>query len=493
MNLNHRTLLFFCADQLQAHAWSNGYLLHLQDFTHDALGHQQFAKFLVQHSQPILILVDVIEEDFRHEHLPRLNRRHRAAFSHRKLEQYYPHTIFRQSQWTRHTRDGRSEHALLLSALNQPAKLTPWLEILRAHHHPLIAIQSVPHLGAELIKSLSKSHLLLLSWNRTSGLRQSFYIDGQLHVSRLIPLTGNLTFSEAINVEMPRMLHYLSSQNLPPAGINLQVTIICHAEDQASLKLSLTAMPELPFEFLDLQSLGSALPTKKTYLDSDATPLFLQTLASQALRQHYAPAHHTRIYRLWKMRLTMLIASGFLLLLSATGMAYQFLQARAAQQSATKLDTQSIALTQKASALKLLFPANVVPGDDMQKAVLMSQQLSQISPAPLTVLAGLSHLLEDYPRIKLRSLSWKNAAASATLPQGSTHLITLEGELLDFADDYRATLNYLTDFQQALSANGYRINAQSPPIDVSASGQLSDIIFAQRSTKFTLELSWGEP
>jgi hypothetical protein len=493
MNLNHRTILFFCADQLQAHAWSNGYLLHLQDFTHDDLGHQQFSQFLAQHSQPILILVDVIEEDFRHEALPRLNRRHRDAFSTRKLAQYYPHTVFRQSRWSRQKRDGRGEHALLLSALNQPAKLTPWLDILRAHHHPLIGIQSVPHLGAELIKSFPKSHLLLLSWNRASGLRQSFYIEGQLHISRLIPLTSTLTFSNAINAEMPRMLHYLSSQNLPPAGINLQAAIICHTEDQAALKLSLAVPPELTLHFLDLQSLGHSIPAKKTYRDSDATPLFLQILASKPLRQHYAPAIHTHIYRLWQTRIALFVASGLLLLLSGAGISYQFLHARAARQSATNLDAQAMTLRQQVNALKLAIPANVVPGDDMQKAVLMSKKLSQLSPEPLAILAGLSHVLEDYPRIKLLSLSWKNTSAPPALPERSAPLITFEGDLLDFADNYRAALNYLADFQQALSANGYQIITQSPPIDVSAKGQLSDVIFAQRSSKFTVELFWIAP
>jgi len=454
-------------------------------------GPSAICKFLQQHPQAVLLLADIIEEDFRHEHLPFLSRRHRVAFAQRKFEQLYPHTTFRQSRWTRLINTGRREHALLLSALNKPERLTPWLAILHAQQVPLIGIQSVAHLGATLLTSIAEPYVLLLSWNKLSGLRQSFYIDGRLHFSRLIPRSGTTSFSMAIEREMPRLLQYLSSQNLPAAGAPLHVAIICHPADQPAVKLAVSNISGLIIHFLNLQNLAQALNAKQIYDDSDATPLYLQALASTPLGKHYATASHTHIYRLWQIRLALFLLAGTLILLFGGGSVYQYLQERAAYQSAVALNTQSLKLTQTLDALKLLFSADLVPGHDMQAAVLLSQKLAQLAPPPLTYLAGLSHVLNDYPNIRLTTLNWQNFSEELPLPAAPEQLITLEGELLDFDHDYRRALDYLSEFQRALTSAGYLVSPQLLPLDITPSGQLSsDVIYAQHSSQFTLKLVW---
>lgn len=492
MNFHRRTLLFFCADYLQAYTWSKNHLLHIQDFTQDAIGHQQFAKFLQQHRQPVLLLVDIIEEDFRHERLPRLSRRHRSALILRKLDQLYPKTSFRQSRWIRLSNSNRREYSLLLSALNTPERLTPWLTILDTQTVPLIGIQSVAHLGATLLTSCRKPYLLLLSWNKLSGLRQSFYVDGQLHFSRLIPLSAYSSFSKAVESEMPRLLQFLSSQNLLPAEEPLHVAIICQPADQAELKLAIDSNNALVLHFLDIQNLGETLNVNQTYLESDATPLYLQTLVSTPLGQQYANTSHRHIFHLWKIRLSLFLLAATLIFLSGVGTSYQYAQTRTAYESATVTSLQSPKLSAELAALTALYPAELVPGHDMKAAVLLSQKLSQLAPPPLTSLASLSHVLNDYPNIQLDTLTWKNFSEQLPLPAAPEQQITLTGELLSFDHDYRHALDYLAEFQRALIVAGYLVKPKLLPLDITPSGELSDVIYANNSSKFSFELIWRE-
>lgn len=483
MIANQRTLLFFCAECLQAYTWSKGYLLHAQNFTHDALGHQQFSRFLERHAQPVLILVDVIAEDFRHEHLPRLARHHRTALAHRKLAQFYPHTTFRQSRWTRQINNGQHEHSLLLSALNDPVQFTPWLDVLRTQRIPLIGIQSVPHLSTQLVKKYPNGHFLLLSWSKCSGLRQSYFINGNLHFSRLIPPINSRVFSSAIEHEIPRLLHYLGSQNLPPSDTPLQVVVMGHTDERTTLQSTITPSPALTVSFLDVQNLATTLNAKKIYVDSDATPIFLQLLACSPLGNQYADADQLHIYRLWQLRFVVFLLAGMVILLTVVGMSYQFSLASKTERTAEELNAQTDKLTQTSAALKLLFPADSVPGDDMQKAVLMSQKLTRLSPSPIHFLMEFSHVLDEFPRIRLTGLRWK-------MQEDSVAFIDVDGELIEFNDDYRAKLNYLSDFQHALTTRAYTVTPQLLPLDVTPNGQLSDEIYAQHSPKFALNLQW---
>ncbi|MFZ2525079.1 MAG: hypothetical protein WAW87_07160, partial [Candidatus Ferrigenium altingense] len=72
--------------------------------------------------------------------------------------------------------------------------------------------------------------------------------------------------------------------------------------------------------------------------------------------------------------------------------------------------------------------------------------------------------------------------------------VIIKGRLTDFANDYRAALNYLESFQRDLAAQGYQITVLANPLDVSPSGSIAD----QRDTHtdalgFSLKLSRRPP
>ena len=62
-----KTLLFLGADNFHAYTWKDGVLSAPQRFEDDAAGREQFAAFLQTHRDPVYLLTDFIEEDFRYE------------------------------------------------------------------------------------------------------------------------------------------------------------------------------------------------------------------------------------------------------------------------------------------------------------------------------------------------------------------------------------------------------------------------------------------
>ena len=98
------------------------------------------------------------------------------------------------------------------------------------HKTPIVGIYSVPHISAPLIKDIDSDHLLLLSWEKNAGLRQSYFFNKRLLFSRLTPLSHDNAFADAIATESARTQQYLQSLSLTPQGKMLNVYIICHSK-----------------------------------------------------------------------------------------------------------------------------------------------------------------------------------------------------------------------------------------------------------------------
>ena len=71
-------------------------------------------------------------------------------------------------------------------------------------------------------------------------------------------------------------------------------------------------------------------------------------------------------------------------------------------------------------------------------------------------------------------------------------IISFNGELADFGNDYRGLQNYLENFQQALTLSGYTVSATRMPLDFSSKGSISTDASASddKSAEFSLQLVW---
>ncbi len=489
-----RTLLFLSADSFHASRWDKGVLGEALYFSNDAKGRERFTEFLKEHRDPAYLLVDVIEEDFRLETVPHLIGRARRDLLARKFEQYYRSTPFREATLLRRQKEGRRDDEMLFSALTNPARISPWLDTLLSNRTPLIGIYSLPNIITPLLKDIPSNHVLLLSWEKDSGLRQTYFKSKRLHFSRLIPVDSASAFSESVATETPRTQQYLKSLSLPPPGEVLDVYIICHASDRLALTSHLEANSELRYTYLDIQELGKRVKSGNDYTDSDATPLLLHLLAADPPGTHYANPEHTHFYLMWQLRHILFGLAAAISVASVLVSAFTFWQGRHYVAQTEPLQRQTEQIQGQTQQIQRGFANTTVPATDMKTAVLLSRKLDQYSPSPESVIRNLTLVLNKFTQIKVNNLAWQASAADAAPSPYPAQVIELDGELTKFGSEYRKALAYLERFQQALTRQGYTVSVQSLPMDVSSGGSISGEANTDDSkpAQFTLKIIWRQ-
>ena len=491
-------LLFLSADRLHAQLMARGKIVEQREFHDSPDGQENFATFLREAKHPTYLLVDLVEEDFRHETVPHLFGRSRRALLERKFDQFYRGTIFHQATLLQRQKTGRRDDDMLFSALTNPSLIKPWLDIMLAQQTPLAGIYSVPQISAPLVKDHPSNHLLLVSWEKSAGLRQTYFSGHLLQISRLTHGSADLTFQEAVVKELARTYQYLKSLSLLPSGQTLDVRLLGHSHDLIELQMELPRSADMRYDFVDLTDLARQHNIDYRFTDSDATQIFLHQLAAHPSKTHYANADHTRYCTLWQIKRALNLASVTLLFGMLLWGAANLWQGSSDTGDTVSLKTLAQSTLNEAQKITRAFPNTYAPAADMKAAVTAARKLAQHDSAPGDVLYPVSESLERYPQIDLDDLAWRMDATEPVAPNTLTdvpaRVITFKGHMRGFANNYRAALNYLERFQQDLTTQGYQVKVLSKPFDVSPSGSITD----QREVSghaldFSLKLSRRPP
>lgn len=472
-------LLFLSAGCLHAQHMQNGKIAIQHEFPDSQEGRENFTLFLQPFNCPAYLLTDLIEEDFRRELIPHLIWRNRRALLARKFEQFYRGTPFRVATSLQRQKTGRRDDDMLFSALTNPSLITPWLNILLAQKIPFAGIYSVPQISAPLIANHQSSHLLLISWEKTAGLRQTYFVDNRLQISRLTPVHAGLTFQDAVSKELARTYQYLKNLSLLPPGQTLDVLLLGSSPDLIALQLELPRNDDMRYEFEDIEDLSRRLGIDFHATGSDATQIFLHQLAAKPPKTNYASADHTRYFTLWQLRRTLNWAAATLLFGNLVWAGANIWQGDRNAKEALLQETQTQRVQGDIEKITRSFPSTNVPASDMKAAVSVMRQLEKSAPFPADILHPLSKVLDQHPRIELDELAWRTDAtepvAANTPADVPARVITLKGNLTGFAGDYRAALECLDDFQRDLAAQGYQVTILSRPLDVSPAGSIADL------------------
>jgi hypothetical protein len=490
-----RTLLFLSADSFQGFVWKGSQLAVAHNFSNDSDGREQFSEFLERYRYPAYLLVDIIEEDFHLETIPHLVGSSRTALLARKFEQYYRSTPFHQATLLKRQADGRRDDEFLLSALTNPQRISPWLDAIHAKKIPLAGIFSVPNISTPLLKDISSEHVLLLTWEKSAGLRQTYFNNKRLHFSRLIPINQGSSFSESVASETPRTQQYLKSLSLPPPGETLEVHLICHSKDMAELQTKLAGESDLEFHYIDIQEFAKQHKCKHVFTDSDATPLLLALLATKPPATHYANSDHTHYHLLWQLHRIFTGIAIVTLLAGSLWSGLSFMQAKEFSGETEPIKIQTERIQQQTQQILRSFGNSTVAAADMKSAVLLARNLNQYSHPPRELLFELSAVMDSFPRITLRNLSWQASPADAAPSPYPAQVISFEGELTDFGNDHRKSLDYLARFQQALSQHGYTVSVETMPLDISSKGSISGEASVNdgKHAQFKLKIIWRHP
>lgn len=186
---SNKIVLCATANNLLAGVWNAGKLQGSQAFINNEAGHAAFTEFLQQYqSTPVYLIADAVEEDYRLESLPHTSGSAKRELIARKLNQFYRGLHYRTAHFMSRDNDKRKDDNYLFVALNNADFIEAWINIIQLTSVQLVGIYLLPMLSKQLIKQFKLTAPdILLCEKLSSGLRQTYFHQGRLRMSRLVP------------------------------------------------------------------------------------------------------------------------------------------------------------------------------------------------------------------------------------------------------------------------------------------------------------------
>jgi hypothetical protein len=467
-------LLFFLGSEwLSVYPSKRGQFLEgeQQRFANDVSGHTALASLLKKHPKATCyLLADLVEEDFRSESVPHVSGKDRKDIVDRKFEQFYRNTPFRHAQILYREQDGRRDDITLFSALTNPDLVLPWLDIMLEHKASIAGIYSVPLFSKQLVSHIPSSHLLLISWQKYSGLREIFYRDGHISFSRLTPLIDSDVLTKSLQVELNRTYKYLGSLSLLPIDQPLDVCIICSKDEKNKLQEILRDSDNLRYIIEDIDVLADRIGLKVAHNDSDATLLLL--------------ADYMHFHDLWKAKslLKITVATAAIICVAWSGI--NLWDASGLHQDTKSINTMKASIKAQESRIEADYPRFPVSVDRMKAGVSVIQKQSASALSPKKFLTKISRKLDNFPMIQVNSLSWRVTSGSGAVQKNGSQLIAqaslpdtyqeilIGGEVLSSLN-LRDTIDSIHQFRYALDKEGFSVTPVTMPVNLDSGASIA--------------------
>ena len=473
-----KLLICITAEQATAAVSHNGRLGPCRSFHNDDRGTEAFDRYLAAlKSMPVLILVDVVEEDYRFELLPHATGRDRTELLDRRLRQLYRNTAFCSYLAQGRDEGKRRDDQYLFFALTNPDLVNGWLALIAAHSLPVVGVFLLPIVAQSLAQKLAPDITnLLLVTRHLSGIRLTFFRQGKLRISRLTRVDsadpGRATYAE----EIANTRLYLHALRVMTLDEHMHVLILDRDGSLAGLEQSVArevsnAQATL-FNVADIvASTGAAEAVVRDVPDA----LFLHYLASHPPIGNLAPDSVTEQYQLLQLRRSLYATAGIVALVSIAwgGMnAYQIYDQHAQQILAAN---QTADYQRRYQEVTRGFPAIPTSTDNLVLAVQTAERLKSATRNPEEAMIAVSRALEQYPNVWLKSFGWKYAVrdfeaespgmrtdaaqaqpvapVAAPVPGVQTsrrQTAYIDAEIRPFNGDYRVALDEINGFVETL-------------------------------------------
>lgn len=498
--------LILCAthDRLIAGRWRLGRLREVEIFGNQPQGHLAFAEFLTgRRFTPIYLMVDAQEEDFHLETLPHTSGRSRAELLQRKLNQSYRGTTFRAAQFLNRERDKRRDDRFLFVALSNTEFLQPWLDIIAQQQAPLAGVYSLPMVSQLLLNKLKyKTGDILFSEQLSSGLRQNYLHQGRLRLSRLvqIPPEAHQQIAYFHLVETDKARLYLLSQRLITRETALKVVVLIPEKDAGQISRNIQQEQGLQCEPVNLAQLAKSNGLPLEQVRQVPELVHMQLLARGHRPDNLAPGPLVKTYRLEFLRKALVMAALVVALLGVLVTLLHLVQSVEDTTRVKELAVETRIQEQRYSEVANNFPATPVQGMDLQVAVNAHEAILRQESSPARMMQALGAVMNQMTVIQLNRLRWVmsqdlnikdeegQAAAQSTQASQDGEIYQIgfvTGEIRGFNGDYRAALETVQQFVEALKASHamMEVVVMQQPVNVSSysslQGSTSDARAAQ--------------
>ncbi len=492
--MTDRRVLFLDGNAMTCYVWRNGAVDTEARFNNEPVGIESFEGYLRDHRGSLCyLLADLGDEGFQLETIPHVQGSDRTALLNRRLGQYFYGTPLSAALSLGRLPGGRRDERILFAALTRPDAIAPWLDAIVRSQAALVGLFSVPlALAADAKTWIGNDPNVLLITVSPAGLRQTYFEGGQMHFSRLSPLTSPSP-DEMASVcarEAAKTYQYLISQRQIKRGTRIDAIILADPEFSASLQRHCPDTPEVGFARTDLPALAKTLGLKTGLSGSHIIPLLAHRLLLKTPGQQFAAAAHRRFYRLWQASFG-LRSAALAILFACLLLAGRFgIQWYELTQGSTQLRDQASVDNRRYQGILDSLPKIALTPADLRTAIAGFDQLAVRANGFDATLRHLSRALDATPAVELRSLEWMLArsfeakAASQSAgnapsamasppgvaggqPQGGWLILDVEGQLpAAMSADQRAMIELLDKFAAGLRQDGYQATLTKRPVDV---------------------------
>ncbi len=476
-----KRILYFTGYRMVAQEWSGSKLKSSVYFEPDEQGLDLFSAYLTSlKNEPIRLLVDLIEEEFRQEKIPLLRGSDRGKMIDRFYEKYFRNSRFRVAKQIEVIKKDRKEERLLLAGLTNPDLLKPWLEIIRNTKTPLVGIQSLPIVSESLINSLESDHncIIMVSQQVPSNLRQSVFINGKLILSRLVPIASFYQGDYASDVtrDVESTQRYLVSQRIIDRSETIAVHIL--SNDRHLDKLKIKCEKDNYFDY-KIHKIKDLIDEHKIEVDEDpdfSSAIFCYLATKKRYTNHYATNKEKKyLYHYWGSLglkiagiTSIAIGIGFILTSVAKGFIYD--------ESIKEMTLLEQKYNSKFNQLNEQMIDSSVSTINMKNVVLTIEQLEKkYIRSPYELMALVSEDIALFPDMRISSLNWyvassptattadsqaKNVSSNRRRARNTRsranqlyEILTVRGELIDFNGDYRYALSVIDDIEDTMKVS----------------------------------------
>lgn len=516
---SNRRVLFLSTHKAAIYHWQKGKLGSSFLFDVNEEGLLNFERYLREYpNTPVYILVDMFEEEYRRETIPHVFGSDRAAVLKRRKTRLFRDTPYFYSDVQGREESGRRDDRIFLSAITNPDAVRIWVSMLDKYKIPMTGMNSLPIFTGSILDAFPKpsDQMLIVSIQSISGLRQTYFQNGEFRISRLVqlPRYGTISYAPDISEEVEKIRRYLMSLRLISDEKTLDIYFLLTGELLGEIKRTYEDSAMIKYHIIDINSLmeGSGLERRVTAPFSDQ--FYVNEFLKKPPRNFYASSRERRYSTMRRMRYSMMAASMVLIIAGVIVSGINFVDGLTLKQGSLAAQKKAKFYADRYQMAREHLPRTPVDAPELKIAVDAVNELKKYRTSPVEIIRVISAGLDQFPELILDKVEWManrdpnfgsggtqttsaqvvnaNINTPAQLPSSNYYQIAvIDGHINGFDGDYRKAIATINTFTETLRKKNavYNVSVLDLPLDISSSASLQgDTKATVREAKFTIRL-----
>lgn len=308
----NETILYCTAYNIIVYLWHGKKLMGETTFSYSSEDLNLFSDFLKKNKKkPLRVLVDIAEEDFRHESIPNVGGSDRKSIISRLFSRHYRDDKYINAHKLSRSSSGRKDARVLLSSLGDNKKFDEFITRILDEGNIISGIWSLPLISQSILKKLStkESFTLLMSRQSEYQQRETFYSDYELNFSRKTSFNEADDDKESFNKKIDQIVKYLTNQRIMSFSDKLTIVCIYDERSISFIKENLSESPLIAHRYFTINEVMKSYGIDCSEQDY-ASALFSYICSTLPISsEHYLNGIDKKPYQFYRLKNFIKVAS----------------------------------------------------------------------------------------------------------------------------------------------------------------------------------------